>query len=238
MKDCKEVGEETRVATVKDLDTEDRPREKALKHGCGVLTTPDLWAIILRTGLVGKPITELCRDLMRECDGKLCNLERLTRQQILKVKGLGTAKVLQIEAVMELIRRYSRETIGARFRVRSANDIFNLMRPEIGNLSHEEIWALFLNRGNEVIHKMRMTQGSAVASVFDVKSILKEALLRDAQGLIMCHNHPSGTLKPSVQDDNITQKMKNGAMAMDIRFLDHVIVAADGFYSYADTGRM
>ncbi|MBD5196545.1 MAG: DNA repair protein RadC [Bacteroides sp.] len=238
MKDYNESEEEVKVLTVKDLDPDDRPREKALKHGCQVLTTPDLWAIILRTGLVGKPITELCRDLMRECDGKLCNLERLTRQQILKVKGLGTAKVLQIEAVMELIRRYSRETIGTRYRIRSSKDIYTLMRPEIGNLPHEEIWALFLNRGNEVIHKMRMTQGSAVASVFDVKAILKEALLRDAQGLVMCHNHPSGNLTASVQDDNITMKMKNGAQAMDIRFLDHVIVTSENYYSYCDTGRL
>lgn len=236
MKDYKE--EPVKSLTVKDLDPDDRPREKAVKYGCGVLSTPDLWAIILRTGMVGKPITELCRDLMRECDGKLGQLERLTREQILKVKGLGMAKVLQIEAVMELIRRYSRETIGERYQIKSSKEIFELMRTEIGNLPHEEIWALFLNRRNEVMYKMRITQGSAVASVFDIKKILKEALLRDAQGVAICHNHPSGNLKPSVQDDQITNKMKEGAATMDLRMLDHVIVTSAGFYSYADEGRL
>lgn len=236
MKDYKE--EPVKSLTVKDLDPDDRPREKAVKYGCDVLSTPDLWAIILRTGMVGKPITELCRDLMRECDGKLCQLERLTREQILKVKGLGMAKVLQIEAVMELIRRYSRETMGERYQIKSSKEIFKLMRYEIGNLPHEEIWALFLNRRNEVLYKMRITQGSAVASVFDIKKILKEALLRDAQGIAICHNHPSGNLRPSIQDDQITNKMKEGASTMDIRLLDHVIVTSDGFYSYNDEGRL
>lgn len=236
MRDYKE--ETVKGLTVKDFDPDDRPREKAIKYGCHVLSTPDLWAIILRTGLVGKPITELCRDLMRECNGKLCDLERLSREQILKVKGLGTAKALQIEAVMELIRRYSREKVGEKLRIQSSKEIFELMRPEIGNLPHEEVWALYLNQRHEVIYKMKITQGSAVASVFDVKKILKEALLRDAQGLAMCHNHPSGNLNPSVQDDQITRKMSEGAKSMDLRFLDHVIVTAGGYYSYSDVGRL
>lgn len=237
MKDYKE-DDRQKSLTVKDFDPEDRPREKALKYGCGVLSTPDLWAIILRVGVPGTPITVLCRNLMRECNGKLGELERLTREQILKVKGLGTAKVLQIEAVMELIRRYSRETLGERFRVKSSEDIYSLMRPEIGNIPHEEIWALYLNQRNEVIYKMRITQGSAVASIFDIKKILKEALLREAQGFAMCHNHPSGNLHPSAQDDQITQKMREGSKTMDLRFIDHVIVTADGYYSYADHGRL
>lgn len=242
MKDFDNVPEEedkvARFLTVKDMDPDDQPRERAMKHGCGVLSTPDLWAIILRVGAVGKPITELARDMMRDCGGKLCNLERYNRQQLMKLKGLGPTKVLQIEAVMELIRRYSRETVGVRYRIRSSADVNSVMRSEIGNLPHEEIWALYLNRNNEVLHKMKITQGSAVASVFDIKAMLKEALLRDAQGLVMCHNHPSGNLTPSAQDDMITRKMKEGCVAMDLRFLDHVIVTSDSYYSYADQGRL
>ncbi|MDE7437973.1 MAG: DNA repair protein RadC [Muribaculaceae bacterium] len=237
MKDYKEEPQ-PRSLTVKDFDPEDRPREKALKYGCGVLSTPDLWAIILRTGTVGKPITEICRDVMRECNGKLRELERLSHEQVLKVKGLGQAKALQIEAVMELVRRYTREGIGQRFKITASKDIYTLMREEIGNLPHEEIWAIYLNQRNEVVHYMKITQGSAVASIFDIKKILKEALLRDAQGLAMCHNHPSGNLNPSIQDDQITQKMREGAKAMDLRFLDHVIVTSGGYYSYNDQGRL
>lgn len=230
--------EPRRPMTVKEMDPDDQPREKAMKHGCKVLPTADLWALILRTGLPGKPITEMCRDLMRACDGRLFNLERMERRQLMTVKGIGTTKALQIEAVMEMIRRYCNEAVGERVKIRSSKDIYDTMRHEIGNLPHEEIWALFLNRANEVIGRERITQGSAVASVFDMRKILKEALLRNAEGLVLCHNHPSGNLTPSPQDDSITRKMKSGCEAMDLRFLDHLIVTADGFYSYCDQSRL
>lgn len=230
--------EPRRPMTVKEMDPDDQPREKAMKHGCKVLPTADLWALILRTGLPGKPITEMCRDLMRACDGRLFNLERMERRQLMAVKGIGATKALQIEAVMEMIRRYCNEAVGERVKIRSSKDIYDTMRHEIGNLPHEEIWALFLNRANEVIGRERITQGSAVASVFDMRKILKEALLRNAEGLVLCHNHPSGNLTPSPQDDSITRKMKSGCEAMDLRFLDHLIVTADGFYSYCDQSRL
>lgn len=230
--------EPRRPMTVKEMDPDDQPREKAMKHGCKVLPTADLWALILRTGLPGKPITEMCRDLMRACDGRLFNLERMERRQLMAVKGIGATKALQIEAVMEMIRRYCNEAVGERVKIRSSKDIYDTMRHEIGNLPHEEIWALFLNRANEVIGRERITQGSAVASVFDMRKILKEALLRNAEGLVLCHNRPSGNLMPSPQDDSITRKMKSGCEAMDLRFLDHLIVTADGFYSYCDQSRL
>ena len=112
------------------------------------------------------------------------------------------------------------------------------MRSEIGNLSHEEIWAIYLGRRNDVILKKRISTGSATASIFDVKSILKEALLIDAQGLALVHNHPSGNLVPSGPDDQITRKMKEGAQIMDLRMVDHLIISTSGFYSYYDSGRL
>ncbi len=238
MKDSEHYPPETRILTVKDMDPDDQPRERALKYGCNTLSTADLWAIILRTGLPGKPVTELCRDLMRSCGGSLFNLERMERARFMKVKGIGITKALQIEAVMELIRRYCRETVGNRIQITKSADIYDVMRHVTGNLPHEEIWALFLNRRNEVISKGLITQGSSVASVFDLKKILKEALLCDAEGVAMCHNHPSGNLRPSAQDDDITRKMQQGCKAMDLRFLDHVIITASGFYSYNDEARL
>lgn len=238
MKDSDRHSEEIRIKTVKDMDPDDQPRERALKYGCKVLPTADLWAIILRTGLPGKPITEMCRDLMRSCDGKLFNLERMERERFMKVKGIGITKALQIDAVMELIRRYCKETVGSRIQITRSADIYDVMRHEIGNLSHEEIWALYLNRKNEIISRDMITRGSSIASVFDLKKILKEALLRDAEALVLCHNHPSGNLQPSKQDDHITAKMREGCGSMDIRFLDHVIITASGFYSYQDECRL
>ncbi len=240
MRDFEEYGveKEGRILTVKEMDPDDQPRERALKHGIKVLSTPDLWAVILRTGIKGKPITELCRDIMRSCNGSLFELERKQRGMILNIPGIGPTKALQIEAVMELIRRYSSETTRRKVKISGPNDLYSLMRPVIGNLPHEEIWAIFLNRGNEVIGQMMVTTGSAVASIFDLKKILKEALLRDADGVAIAHNHPSGQLRPSIQDDRITESLKAGCKSMELRMLDHIIVTADNYYSYSNEGKL
>lgn len=223
---------------VKDMDADDQPRERALKYGIQTLSTPDLWALILRTGLRGKPITQLCRDLMRDNDQSLFKLERKSLKEIMQTKGIGKTKGLQILAAMEITRRYNMEKIGEKYVITSSKSIYELMRCEIGNLPHEEIWAIYLGCRNDVILKKRITTGSAIASIFDVKAILKEALLLDAQGLALVHNHPSGNLTPSVPDDQITRKMKEGAQIMDIRMIDHVIVTPSDFYSYFDSGRL
>lgn len=224
--------------TVKDFDLADRPQEKALEHGCGVLAVPDLLALILRTGQPGMPITDICRKLMRSHDNSLHTLQRSSREMLMLHKGLGTVKALQIEAIMELIKRFNEETFRQRVTIRSSNDIYSIMSMKIGNLPHEEIWALFLSRNNQVIHRLRITSGSAIASVFDSKKVIREALLHYAEGVILCHNHPSGNLRPSPQDDKMTAGFKEACKCMDLRFLDHVIVTADGHYSYNDEGRL
>lgn len=227
-----------RVLTVKEMDADDQPRERALKYGIHTLSTPDLWALILRTGLRGKPITHLCRDLMRDNNQSLFQLERKSLKEIMATKGIGTTKGLQILAAMEITRRYNREKVGEKYVITTSQSIYDLMRSEIGNLPHEEIWTIYLGRRNDVLLKKRITTGSAVASIFDIKAIMKEALLMEAQGLVLCHNHPSGTLIPSGPDDQITRKMKEAATIFDIRMLDHVIVTPSGFYSYHDNGRL
>lgn len=230
-------GNEAKVPTIKERDPMDRPMERAISHGCSVLNVADLWALVLRTGQPGKPITELCRELMRSVNS-LHNLERRSRKQLMEFKGIGITKAIQIEAVMELIRRYSTEEEAALPLITSSDAIFRYMAPIIGNLPHEEIWVLYLNRRNQVQSKMMITKGSAVASVFDLKKIIKHALLEDAQGVVMCHNHPSGNHLPSTQDDAITQALKRACQTMDLRFLDHVIVTTGKYYSYHDSGKI
>lgn len=224
--------------TVKDLNPDEQPRERALAYGTASLSTPELWALILRTGTVGNPITQLCRELMNANDGKMHLLMRRSRSELLKIKGLGTTKVIQIEAVMELIKRYQAEVIGERPRITMSKDIWELMRFENGNLNHEEVWVLFLNRRNEVLRKLRVTSGTMNASLFDAKPIIKEALLSDSDGVVLCHNHPSGNLQPSIPDDNITKTLREACKVFDIRLLDHVIVTSDSYYSYRDKGRI
>lgn len=223
--------------TVKDFDADDQPREKAEKHGCHVLSTADLLALILRTGLPGKPVTELTRDLMRDNSNLLHNLERRTRREIMAIKGIGLTKAIQIEAVMELIRRYCEEKV-ERSPIRCSKDIDHLMRHKIANLDHEEIWCVLLNRQNLVLKSLRVSSGSATASVFDVKAILKAALLENAEGLVLCHNHPSGNLRPSPQDDSITKACRDACSTMSLRLLDHLILSTQGYYSYSDEGKL
>lgn len=226
------------IRTVKDFDPDDQPREKAEKHGCGVLSVPDLWAIILRTGLPGKPITELCRDLMRENGGKLHNLERRTRKELRNIKGIGLTKSIQIEAVMELMRRYAEEEPLQEQQITSSETIFRRMRYKIGNLAHEEIWILLLNRRNQVIKEICLSSGTSTASLFDVKAAIKHAILENAEGIILTHNHPSGGTVPSESDNKITRELKQASDFMRIKMLDHVIVTAGAFYSYHDNNRL
>lgn len=237
MKDYKEFLNE-RVLTVKEMNADEQPRERALKYGIGALTMAELWALILRTGLQGLPITELCRKLMDFGGGSLCELERMEYERYLEVPGIGETKALQIEAVMELIRRYNKEKVASRKQIKQSVDIYQHIKPEIGNISHEEIWVLFLNKKNEIISQEMITKGSSTASLFDLKKIVREALLRKAEGLVMCHNHPSGNLIPSPQDDQITRKLKEACSMMELRMLDHVIVTHASYYSYADQGRL
>lgn len=203
-----EADNETIHLTVKDFDPEDQPREKAEKHGCGVLSIPELWALILRTGTPGNPITELCRGLMKQNAGSLHRLERRTRRELRDIKGIGTTKSIQIEAVMELIKRYCDEEIPLEESISSSQQIYNRMRHKIGNLDHEEVWVMLLNRRNQVIKELQLTTGTSTASLFDVKTAIKQALLENAEGVILTHNHPSGGTKPSSQDDKITQELK------------------------------
>lgn len=226
------------IKTVKEMDADEQPREKALKYGVEFLTVPELWAIILRIGSQGYPITQLCKDMMRNNDGSLHQLERRSLQELCEIPGVGEMKAIQILAVMELIKKYCQEDIPTTDPIRSSQQIFDRMRNKIGNKDHEEIWMLLLNRQNKVIKEFRLTSGTSTSSVFETKKAIKYAILENAEGMILCHNHPSGALKPSPQDDNLTRDLKEACKFMGIRLLDHVIVTANGYYSYNDSSRL
>ncbi len=230
--------ENNKPKTVKDFDPEDQPREKAEKYGCGVLSVPDLLAIILRTGTTGCPITQLCRDLMQANNGKLHQLQRRTRKELRQVKGIGLTKSIQIEAIMELMRRYAAEEPVLETPIDSSEKIYRRMQYNIGNLDHEEVWMLTLNRRNIVTREVCLSTGTATASLFDVKVAIKHAILENAEGVILTHNHPSGGLVPSTSDDRITRDLKQACQYMNIRMFDHVIVTSNGYYSYHDNGRL
>lgn len=215
------------------------PMEKAEKYGIKSLTPSELLAIILRTGQPGLPVTELTADLMKRNEGKLKVLERRTREELMALPGIGRVKAFQIEAVLEIMRRYNMEKLGDRIVIRQSRDIFEYMRHEASPLSTEHIWILLLNRANAVIERRVVSKGGTSAAVFDLKDILRQVLVVPGiEAVVMVHNHPSGSLRPSPQDDDITRRLREGCGYLGIRMLDHVIVTQDSYYSYADEGRL
>lgn len=233
-----DVKDDERGLTVKDFNADEQPREKALRLGCEALSTAELWAIILRAGLPGKPITNICSEMMRVSEGSLLQLDRKDTDSLTHIPGVGPVKALQIKAVFELAKRYLNERPQSTPVISTPDQIYEEMRFLIGNLPHEEIWIIFLSRKNAIIAKERFSVGSAVASVFDLKQIIKRALLLDAQALVMCHNHPSGNMRPSPQDEDITRRLLNGCKQMELSLLDHVIITAGGYYSFRENGRV
>ncbi len=215
---------------------DEAPRERAEKHGVGVLTNSELWALILRTGMPGLPITTLTSNLMKANQNSLQMLARRNREELTVLDGVGMVKAIQVEAVFELARRYFREEALEKPVIRSSEDIYRHMVSIIGNLPHEEIWAIYLQRNNKIICERKITTGSGTASLFDVKKTLRNALTERAEAMVLCHNHPSGNLIPSPQDRDITRKTREACRALDIMFLDHLIVTSHGYYSFADKG--
>lgn len=215
------------------------PMEKAEKYGMKSLVPSELLAIILRTGQPGCPVTKLTAELMSRNDNRLKQLERRTRKELMELPGIGRVKAFQIEAVLEIMRRYNLEKLGDRPVMRTSNDIFIYMQSEAGKLSEEKIWIILLNRANNVLERQEVSSGGTSATVFDLKNILRKVLLMPGvESIIMVHNHPSGNLRPSPQDDGITRQLAEGCKYVGLRLLDHVIVSQDGYYSYADEGHL
>lgn len=231
----------TAYMRVTDLADSDRPREKALEKGIDVLTDTELLAIILGSGMPGKSVLSLSREILRDNDNNLARLSRLTTHELTsKYQGVGPAKAVSLMAAIELGTRcvHALSSTDALPTISSSEVVYNYMRQKMERLTHEEFWVLYLNRSNKIISVDRVSQGGIAATVVDVRILLKNALDRMATGIILCHNHPSGVLRPSSQDDALTKKITDAAKLLDINVLDHVIVGSSGYYSYRDESRI
>lgn len=224
---------------IADLDSDDKPREKALKHGLKVLTNAELIALVLGSGVPGKSVIELSQEILQFHDNKVGNLARLTVADLVKNhKGVGPAKAVTLLAAIELSQRIKADNAKA-LAIRNSRDIYNLMSEDVLSLNHEEFWVVLLSRSAKVIKKKKISAGGTAATVVDVKLILKEAIDCLAASLIIVHNHPSGNTRPSPQDDSLTMRIRDAARLFDISLLDHVIIAGhESYFSYADEGRL
>lgn len=239
MSDTKSEDRQWRIC---DLPDGDKPRERAMRSGIASLSDSELLAIIMGSGMRGKSVVELSREILTSFDNKLDRLALATIGHLsTKFKGVGEAKAISLAASIELGRR-CQTAIDDRSRfnlkITGSRTVFELMRHRMTNNTQEEFWVIHLNRANVVIEEQKVSLGSTCATVVDVKVILKEALSILSESLILVHNHPSGNLNPSPQDDNLTRKIFEAAKMLDIRVVDHLIIGSGGYYSYNDEGRM
>ncbi len=222
--------------SIKAWAVEERPREKLVSRGISSLTDGELIAILISSGNKKESAVELSRRIMDSVRHNLHELGKLNCDELKRFRGIGDAKAITLIAAMELGRRRNQSEALENFQIRGSRDAANYLRPEIGDLSHEEFWVIFLNRQNKVMDKQRLSQGGMTGTVIDVRMVLKQALEKHATSLIFCHNHPSGNLEPSDADKKITRQLKEAAALMEIPVIDHLIVTQSGFFSFADEG--
>ncbi|MER3465574.1 MAG: hypothetical protein C4329_15350 [Chitinophagaceae bacterium] len=222
--------------SIKQWAKDDRPREKLLLKGSAALSNSELIAILIATGSSNKSALDLAKDVLRLGKDNLNELGKLSVKELMKIKGIGEAKAITLVAAMELGRR--RQALASREKpiVSSSNDVANYLQTLLRDYKHEVFAVLFLNRANKINHFQIISEGGITGTVADPKIILKKALEEDAVSLILCHNHPSGSLKPSRADEELTNKIKEAAKYFDIKVLDHLIVSDDGYFSFADEG--
>ena len=220
--------------SIKNWSQDDQPREKLRDKGKGTLSDAELIAILIGSGNREESAVALCKRIFASVDHNLNALGKLSIVQLMEFKGIGEAKAISIVAALELGKRRRLEEAIQLDKVSSSRSVFNVMQPILGDLPHEEFWILYLNNSNKIIHKNQLSKGGITGTLVDVRLVLKNALEVGAVALILCHNHPSGTLKPSQADRDITQKLKTAAQSLDISVLDHLIITESAYYSFAD----
>ena len=220
--------------SIKNWSQDDQPREKLLNKGKDVLSDAELVAILIGSGNREESAVDLCKRILANTNNNLSALGKLSIKQLMEYKGIGEAKAISIIAALELGRRRRGEEALEKKKITSSSSVFELMQPIIGELQHEEFWIIYVNNSNKVIQKNQLSKGGITGTLVDVRLVLKNALEVGATGLILAHNHPSGTLKPSEADKQITQKLKGAAQSLDIKVLDHLIITEKAYFSFAD----
>ena len=228
------MSDKTASFSIKNWSRDDQPREKLRDKGRTSLSDAELVAILIGSGNRDESAVGLSQRILASVDNSLNALGKCSLKQLMTFKGIGEAKAISIAAALELGRRRRAEEATEQTAITSSVAVFEVMQPIIGELAHEEFWILYLNNSNKIILKSQLSKGGITGTLVDVRLVLKTALEVGATGLILVHNHPSGTLKPSVADKQLTQKLKLASESLDIKILDHLIVTESAYLSFAD----
>jgi DNA repair protein RadC len=224
--------------TITQWAEEDRPREKMMLHGVSALSNAELLAILIGSGSTEDSAVELMRKVLNDYHNNLSELGKASIDELCRFKGIGPAKAITILAASELGKRRKEEGVEERRTILSSKDVYECLYPLMCDLPTEECWVLLLNQASKLIDKVKISAGGLSATAVDVRCILREALLKRASAIALCHNHPSGSIRPSREDDLLTKQVAQASECMNIRFVDHVILTDGAFYSYADEGRI
>ncbi|HQZ51637.1 MAG: DNA repair protein RadC [Chitinophagaceae bacterium] len=222
--------------SIKEWAKDDRPREKLLTKGAESLSDSELLAILIHNGSKEKTAVDLAKEILKLGKDNLVELGKLSLTDLMKIKGIGEAKAITIAAALELGRRRQSAAPLGKPVMQTSGDIADYLKTKLKDYRHEVFAVLYLNRANKINHFEIISEGGITGTVADPRVILRRALEKDAVNIILCHNHPSGSLKPSRADEQLTVKIKEAAKFLDIAVLDHVIVSEDGHFSFADEG--
>lgn len=220
---------------IKSWSAEDRPREKLIRQGKQTLTNAELLAILLRTGNRNESALGLAKRILSSTNGKLSTLAQLSLEELCDFKGMGYAKAIGVLAALELGKRQKTQTHATQ-KLSSSKAVYSLIEPRLGTLSHEEFWIVYLNQSHSLLACEQISRGGISQTTVDVRIALKRALTLQAVSMILVHNHPSGNPQPSTSDKELTTKFVLASQSLDIHVLDHIIVAENTYFSFADQG--
>lgn len=221
---------------ISSWNADDRPREKLIKLGRSSLSNAELIAILIGMGSKEESAVELSKRILLSCEHNLDELGRLSLEDLMLFKGIGQAKAVSISAALELGRRRQAQNPIKKSKITCSFDSYNILSPLLSDLKHEEFWILILNQANKVISKEKVSSGGVSSSLADARLIFKPAIQALASGIILSHNHPSGSLRPSQADIKLTKKLYEAGKTLDIKVIDHIIIGHKGYFSFIDEG--
>ncbi len=228
------MPESKESTSIKSWSLDDRPREKLLHKGKNALSDAELLAILIGSGNRTESAVALCKRILKDKKFQLKQLSKMTIEELQSYKGIGEAKAISIVAALELGKRHGNADIPLYPKIKSSQDAYAVLKPIYSDFAHEEFWVLYLDNSNKVINRYQISKGGMTSTVVDSRIIFKKALLSGAVAIILSHNHPSGSLRPSEQDKALTSKIKKASAIMEIKLLDHIIVTDKSYFSFAD----
>lgn len=222
--------------TIKQWATEDRPREKMLEKGREALSDAELIAILIGSGNSSESAVDLSRRVLKDVNDNLIQLSQMSINELMRYHGIGEAKAVSIAAALELGRRRRFAEVAQQPVIHNSKEAFEYFYMRMSDLEHEQLWVMLLNPANKVIKLVKISDGGVNGTSADPKRIFKIALEYNATALMLCHNHPSGSIEPSNTDKALTRNIMNAGKFLEIKILDHIVIGIDNYFSFADSG--